>query len=79
LANGRVEGQLSLAKAQMVLWTIVMVVLFVVKSLLLGALWEVPWQMVALTGFSQGGYIGDKFVGPGSRFENTRGGKEGER
>jgi hypothetical protein len=27
-----------------------------------GALWEVPWQMVALMGMSQAGYLGPKFV-----------------
>jgi len=59
-ATGQVE--LSVPKAQMVLWTVLIVTLFCVKSVLDGVLWEVPWQMVALTGFSQAGYVGDKFV-----------------
>lgn len=58
--TGQVE--LSVPKAQMVLWTAVIVTLFCVKSVLDGTLWEVPWQMVALTGFSQAGYVGDKLV-----------------
>lgn len=58
--TGQVE--LSVPKAQMVFWTVLILVLFVVKSILLGSLWPVPWEMVALTGFSQAGYIGDKFV-----------------
>lgn len=39
-----------------------MLFLFIVKSILLGALWPVPWELVALTGMSQAGYIGDKYV-----------------
>ena len=54
--------QLSLPKAQMAFWTILMLLLFVGKTLAEGQLWEVPWQLVALTGFSQAGYIGDKFA-----------------
>lgn len=67
LPDGRLETTLSLPKAQMVLWTVIILTLFIAKSLSLGELWPVPWEMVALTGFSQAGYIGDKFVGPGSR------------
>lgn len=51
---------LSVSKAQMVFWTGVIVVLFVVKSLLSGELWAVPWELVTLTGVSQAGYVGDK-------------------
>lgn len=47
----------------MVFWTVIVVCLFLVKSFLGDALWSVPWEMVALTGFSQFGYLGDKFVG----------------
>jgi len=53
---------LSLQKAQMAFWTILMLLLFVGKTVAEGQLWEVPWQLVALTGFSQAGYIGDKFA-----------------
>jgi hypothetical protein len=75
--SGKVKGQLgdlisdynkayhhpeiSVPKAQMVLWTGVMLVLFIVKSWLQGELWDVPIQMVALTGASQIGYVQDKF------------------
>lgn len=58
--TGQVE--LSVPKAQMVFWTLVILFLFIVKSLLLGGLWDVPWEMVALTGASQAGYIGDKLI-----------------
>ena len=54
------EVELSVPKAQMVFWTGIILVLFVAKSLLMGGLWEVPWEMVALTGVSQIGYISDK-------------------
>jgi hypothetical protein len=56
------QVEVSVPKAQMVFWTVLILVLFVVKSVLLGALWPVPWEMVALTGVSQAGYIGDKLV-----------------
>jgi hypothetical protein len=51
---------LSVPKAQMVFWTGIILVLFVVKSVLRGELWEVPWEVVTLTGVSQAGYLGDK-------------------
>lgn len=63
--TGQVE--LSVSKAQMVFWTVLILVLFVSKSILLGALWPVPWEMVALTGISQAGYIGDKFTHESNR------------
>ena len=56
------QVELSLPKAQMVIWTVIVLAVFIVKSFLLGALWPVPWELVALTGFSQAGYVGDKFV-----------------
>ena len=54
---------LSLAKGQMVFWTIVLLVLFVSKSVLDGAIWEVPWPLVALMGFSQADYLAPKLAG----------------
>lgn len=60
------EVELSVPKAQMVFWTGVILVLFIAKSLLIGGLWEVPWEMVALTGVSQIGYISDKAAKPHS-------------
>jgi hypothetical protein len=53
---------LSIPKAQMLFWTVIVLILFVGKTVVNGVLWEVPWEMVALTGFSQAGYIGDKFI-----------------
>jgi hypothetical protein len=54
--------ELSIAKAQMVFWTGLMLALFVTKSLLDGRLWDVPWEMVALMGMSQAGYVSGKLV-----------------
>jgi len=53
---------LSLSKAQMLFWTILLLVIFVSKSILDGAIWEVPWPLVALMGFSQAGYLAPKLV-----------------
>jgi len=53
---------LSLAKAQMLFWTVLLLVLFVSKSILDGAIWEVPWALVALMGFSQAGYLAPKLA-----------------
>ncbi len=54
-------GKLSLPKAQMVFWTGIVLVLFVAKSILNGALWEIPWELVAFMGMSQAGYLAPKF------------------
>jgi hypothetical protein len=51
------EGELSLSKAQMLFWTILLLILFLSKSVLDGAIWEVPWALVALMGFSQAGFV----------------------
>ncbi len=54
------QSEISIPKAQMVFWTALALTLFVVRTIQDGVLWEVPWQMVALTGISQGGYLADK-------------------
>lgn len=56
--------ELSLAKAQMLFWTVLLLLLFVSKSILDGAIWEVPWPLVALMGFSQAGYLAPKLASP---------------
>ena len=56
------QPELSLAKAQMLFWTLLLLVLFISKSILEGAIWEVPWPIVALMGFSQAGYLAPKLV-----------------
>ena len=56
------EPELSLAKAQMLFWTLLLLVLFISKSIFEGAIWEVPWPLVALMGFSQAGYLAPKMV-----------------
>lgn len=50
------SGQLSLPRAQMLMWTVLSVVIFVTKSLLDGHMWDVPIELVALMGMSQLGY-----------------------
>lgn len=55
---------LSLAKAQMLFWTLLLLVLFVAKSILDGVIWDVPWPLVALMGFSQAGFLAPKLVPP---------------
>lgn len=60
--NKTYEASLSVARTQMLFWTIIMLALFVSKSLIDGVLWEVPWEMVALMGMSQAGYLSPKFI-----------------
>jgi hypothetical protein len=57
-------GQLSLAKGQMIFWTVLLLFLFVSKSITDGAIWDIPWGLVALMGFSQAGYLAPKVVPP---------------
>jgi hypothetical protein len=57
--------ELSLAKAQMLFWTVLLLVLFASKSVLDGAIWDVPWPLVALMGFSQAGYLAPKLASQG--------------
>lgn len=52
---------LSLPKAQMVFWTVLLIFVFISKSILDGEIWDVPWPLVALMGFSQVGYLAPKF------------------
>jgi hypothetical protein len=61
-AVGKAQGQLSLAKAQMIFWTILLLALFLSKSILEGAIWDIPWALVALMGFSQAGYLAPKIA-----------------
>jgi hypothetical protein len=46
----------------MFFWTVLMVTLFLIKSILNGVVWEVPWQMVTLMGISQAGYLAPKIT-----------------
>jgi hypothetical protein len=64
LPSTQPEPELSLAKAQMLFWTIILIVIFIVKSLLDGVIWDVPWQLVALMGFSQAGFVLPKVTPP---------------
>jgi hypothetical protein len=58
------DPELSLSKAQMLFWTVLLLVLFVSKSILEGQIWAVPWELVALMGFSQAGYLAPKVASP---------------
>ena len=58
------DPELSLAKAQMIFWTVLLLVLFIGKSILDGVIWDVPWPLVALMGFSQAGYLVPKLTPP---------------
>ena len=59
---GRLE--LSITKAQMLFWTCLVACLFVVKSLMDGVLWDVPWPLVVLMGMSQTTYMVPVMNGP---------------
>lgn len=49
--------QFSVTRAQMLLWTVVVITLFLAKSALEGELWPPPWELVALMGISQATYV----------------------
>jgi hypothetical protein len=51
------DAGLSLSRAQVLLWTIILSGVFVAKSVLMGKLWSIPWELVALMGVSQAGYV----------------------
>jgi hypothetical protein len=53
---------LSLARAQMLFWTLILVIVFIGKSTISQELWDIPWELVALLGVSQAGYLGSKFA-----------------
>jgi len=56
------QREVSVAKSQMVFWTILTLGIFITKSLTDGTLWPVPWQLVTLMGMSQAGYVAPKFM-----------------
>lgn len=72
------QPELSLAKAQMLFWTLLLLVLFMSKSILEGAIWEVPWPLVALMGFSQAGYLASKMTPEAPETPAPKGGNVGE-
>jgi hypothetical protein len=52
---------LSIAKFQMLVWTIISLTLFVAKSFMNGEIWPVPWELVVLMGISQTSYLVPKY------------------
>jgi len=57
--NVEVDGKKrpSLAKGQIFFWTLITLILFIVKSVLEGKLWDVPEQLVLLMGISQASFL----------------------
>lgn len=51
------SDHISIAKIQMIMWTVVTLILFIVKSILQAEIWAVPWPMVGMMGMSQLGYL----------------------
>ena len=51
---------LALSRAQMLFWTLIIVAMFIAKSVMTQSLWDIPWALVALLGVSQVGYLGGK-------------------
>jgi len=75
-----VEGEevLSLAKVQLMFWTVITIILFITKSYLDGQLWDVPYQLVLLMGVSQAGFLGrNQMAVHAYEIENKKLGKEG--
>jgi hypothetical protein len=60
--TGSQAGSPSLAKGQMIFWTVLLLSLFISKSILDGVIWDIPWALVALMGFSQAGYLAPKLA-----------------
>lgn len=58
-AMKEVEDQ-SLAKAQLLFWTIVIICIYTAKTIVEGQLWEMSDSLVLLMGFSQLGYLARK-------------------
>jgi hypothetical protein len=56
--------EISLARAQMLFWTGLLLIIFVAKTVLGGVLWDIPWSLVALMGISQAGYLAPKLAPP---------------
>ena len=70
VGDGKYEP--SIAKAQMLFWTLTTLSLFVVKSLLEGELWDVPTQLVALMGVSQAGFLSRKEMSVAEQSKNVK-------
>ena len=56
------ERKLSIEKAQLLFWTYITIIIFIVKSYDEGQLWNVPYQLVALMGISQATFLGKKQI-----------------
>ena len=54
------SNSLSLERAQMLFWTVISLGIFVSKSILDGAMWHVPPELVGLMGMSQLAYLAPK-------------------
>jgi len=56
------EKTLSIEKAQLLFWTYITIIIFIVKSYEEGQLWDVPYQLVVLMGISQATFLGKKQI-----------------
>jgi hypothetical protein len=50
----------SISRAQMLLWTVILVVAFLQRTRMGEPLWDIPWELAALMGVSQAGYLGHR-------------------
>jgi len=50
----------SLGKAQNLYWTLIAIIIFIIKSIQEAQLWDVPNELVALMGISQAGFLSRK-------------------
>lgn len=55
--DGSHVREVALASVQIMFWTVITMIAFIVKSVEDGQLWEVPAELVALMGISQTGYM----------------------
>ncbi len=62
LISDDASNSLALVRAQMLFWTIITLGMFVTKSILDGALWQVPVELVGLMGMSQLAYLAPKMI-----------------
>lgn len=55
--------KISIARTQMLFWTFIIAAIFIYKYAVSGIIWDVPWEIIALMGVSQSGYLSKKIPG----------------
>ena len=66
------------AKAQMLFWTILTIIIFLFKTIGEGRLWDVPVELVFLMGISQAGFLGRKQISINDLKEKQKPKKSGQ-